>query len=367
MRSIDANRMFLTTILAYLGVEVFVGFGVIVLGLSFDFVTLDLITEALFIIPAFIFLLNAQKYTGMDIAAQTAIRKPEPVIMLLSAVYLLLLMPATSLINMISMMFTENTIESMEEEITAMPVWLTVFLIGVLGPAVEEFVFRGVILQSYLRDRPGRFGPVFLSSLLFGLVHMNLNQALYAFFVGIALGMLCMITGSLIYPMVCHMLFNSIEAVMLYVVESDELNSLKGAAYYDALKESIALMMIVSLVFTALALCVLMCIRNICAKNRRQDMRGSVVQQSFPPAGHVVYRQQMPLQPGVRPRRTPDLPPFIQGTGHYPGMQQPGVPGYQGRTDHPYGSAALWEPEIVTPSVIVGMVICLMVIVLTEM
>ena len=62
-------------------------------------------------------------------------------------------------------------------------VWLTILVSAVLAPVVEEFLFRGLVYRR-LRKHAAPVVCALVSSLLFGLVHGNLVQFVYAFLVG---------------------------------------------------------------------------------------------------------------------------------------------------------------------------------------
>jgi len=74
--------------------------------------------------------------------------------------------------------------------------------ISVFPGIVEEVICRGVILQ-WLR-RYGDGFAILVSSIIFGLIHMNLAQIPFAMMVGIALGYIAVRTESLIIPMIVH-------------------------------------------------------------------------------------------------------------------------------------------------------------------
>lgn len=83
---------------------------------------------------------------------------------------------------------------------------LYVVNMAVLPAFLEEFAFRGVILQS-LR----RFGDAFavgMSAVIFGLMHMNLVQAPYAIVMGLLFGYLTVRTGSLWTGIILHFINN---------------------------------------------------------------------------------------------------------------------------------------------------------------
>ena len=60
------------------------------------------------------------------------------------------------------------------------------FFVGILAPVCEEVVFRGAIFGG-MKKEGNIFKAVMVSGLLFGLLHMNINQASYAFVIGILL------------------------------------------------------------------------------------------------------------------------------------------------------------------------------------
>jgi len=86
---------------------------------------------------------------------------------------------------------------------------LQLLVIGVLVPIVEELCFRGVILNRLAAWTP-RWVAVAVSSLLFGIIHLNVLQGLYATIVGVLLGWVYIRTRNLWAPIIGHIAFNSI-------------------------------------------------------------------------------------------------------------------------------------------------------------
>lgn len=105
-------------------------------------------------------------------------------------------------------------------------------LATVLLPAfIEEIAFRGFLLQS-LR----RFGDSFaliLSALTFGIFHMNLVQAPYAFLMGLCIGYFVLCTGSLWVGVWIHLVNNGLVTLLelLSPVLSPELYLLINVFY----------------------------------------------------------------------------------------------------------------------------------------
>jgi len=86
--------------------------------------------------------------------------------------------------------------------------WASVFLLVIVAPLTEEVMFRGLILRAFLRRF--RVGAAFLlSSMLFGLVHLNPWQFFSAFALGLMFAWWYARTGSLVPSMLGHALANA--------------------------------------------------------------------------------------------------------------------------------------------------------------
>ena len=80
-----------------------------------------------------------------------------------------------------------------------------------LGPIAEELVYRGVLMNTFLKDSPW-YGDVFLSACVFGYVHVSSGLTPLAFFTYASGGAICSFlyrkTHSLYYPILLHIMIN---------------------------------------------------------------------------------------------------------------------------------------------------------------
>ena len=178
---------------------------------------------------------------------------------LLTLLYVLLLFPLVTVVNSISMLFVDNTVLEISDQILELPFWQLLLSIGLFGPFMEEFVFRGVILQSY--QRTGRIiGSIVLSSVLFGMIHMNFNQFAYGAAMGIMLALLVEATGSVLTSFIAHAAFNSIEVCMM-VFDSDILQNAESyvgqSDVRELIKTGLGMYFVIAVIATAIAICVL--------------------------------------------------------------------------------------------------------------
>lgn len=142
-----------------------------------------------------------------------------------------LCMPLLSLLNYISMFFVHSKVTDMFQVAGTNPLGLNLLLIAVVPAVVEELVFRGILFHSYRRNNILRAG--ILSAFLFGLMHLNVNQFLYAFAMGIIFAFVIEATGSIFSSMLMHFIINA-NSVMIYYMYG-QLKELAG----DELKKQI--------------------------------------------------------------------------------------------------------------------------------
>lgn len=96
-------------------------------------------------------------------------------------------------------------------------------LLCVVGPLTEEIVFRDGILRQLVRWGLSPLWAVVVSALIFAMVHGNPQQAIPAFVLGIALGMLFAKTGDLRLCLPAHIFNNSLAVITMYIPGCDTL------------------------------------------------------------------------------------------------------------------------------------------------
>ena len=95
------------------------------------------------------------------------------------------------------------------------------FMLVVIAPVFEEFIFRGVILHAL---KPyGNGLAIFASGILFGIYHGNFQQCFYTAAAGIALGYIADVTGSIFPTTVIHAIMNSIGGIMVLLMNTDSV------------------------------------------------------------------------------------------------------------------------------------------------
>ncbi len=105
------------------------------------------------------------------------------------------------------------TMESSVETATEASSTLSMFLyVGVIGPVVEELVYRGFVMRRL--EKYGSSFAILFSSVLFGVMHGNLAQIFFAIAAGLILGWLAM-EYSIRWSILLHILNNLVFSDLL--------------------------------------------------------------------------------------------------------------------------------------------------------
>ena len=188
--------------------------------------------------------------------------KVKPSTLLYALIFTWLSMPLTTLINAISMLFVDNTVMMLSEQILGVAFPVMLFFMAVVPAFCEETMFRGIVYGGYRKDG-NKFTAVLLSGFLFGIMHMNLNQALYAFAIGVLLALLLEATNSIWPTILFHFVYNAQSCCLMYLVEAIMPGTYTDPAKFAAMEASadmyvmIAVYVVIAAVFTPLAICML--------------------------------------------------------------------------------------------------------------
>ena len=115
---------------------------------------------------------------------------------------------------------------------------LNIFIVAVIPAIGEEMLFRGILLRL-LKDLTGNIHlAVIFSAFVFAFFHLQFYGFLPRFLLGIMLGYLFVITGSLWIPMFAHFVNNASSVIIFYLhhnghisIAMDDFGSSPGPVY----------------------------------------------------------------------------------------------------------------------------------------
>ena len=171
-----------------------------------------LISQLLFIVPGMLTL----RLCGKDWAREIRFTVPEGRNVMLGLTAIVCAYPLIAAVNLLSQIFVENQVTPVVEYMLQFGLGPSIFLLALMPAFTEEFLCRG-ILYWYGYRGISKVEGVLISALVFALMHMNLNQFFYAFFLGIVFALMVEASDSILVSMIMHFAVNAFNVVMTYM------------------------------------------------------------------------------------------------------------------------------------------------------
>jgi membrane protease YdiL (CAAX protease family) len=170
------------------------------------------VTQVLFLlVPVLLYLL----VTGLPIKQTLRLNKLSIVDIMIIIAIALVSQPIAAFFAQLSNIFFEDTISQVVKEIQSISYLKQLGIIALTPAICEEVTMRGVILSGY--NKLSTRKAALATGLFFGILHMNPQQFLYAFVLGIIFAYLVRITNSLFSTIICHFTFNGFQITMAYL------------------------------------------------------------------------------------------------------------------------------------------------------
>ncbi|MBQ5316862.1 MAG: CPBP family intramembrane metalloprotease [Oscillospiraceae bacterium] len=134
--------------------------------------------------------------------------------------------------GIVGIIIGKNGTEGLEESLAGMmpsddPLWINILVylyVCIIGPIMEELIFRGVLLEA-LRKYGNGFG-IIMSAVMFGLMHQRFVQCIPAILLGIIFAGMAVKSGSLIPSIFAHIVNNTMSAVLMVMIQGMDMKKL---------------------------------------------------------------------------------------------------------------------------------------------
>ena len=206
------NRFIPVLFISYILLSILAGAVIGVMDINMPLWGSYLLSQAIVLLPALIYVAIHK----INIIACMPYRRLRISDGLLSLLFGYALVPTMLFVSNLTSLFSTNYVQDSVQELIAYPFVVQLLIIAVLPACVEEFVFRGLIYHSYRKN--GILGAAVLSGLVFGLMHLNINQLSYALLMGIVFALLVEVTGSMYSSMLAHFAANSYSVILMQLV-----------------------------------------------------------------------------------------------------------------------------------------------------
>ena len=297
MNGRKVNWAFLISILLYIACSL--GITYVFPKLAENIALSNFVVEMLVLLPGLLFVICSKE----NVTEFLGFRKMKLTTLLAVIPFTMFTTPFINLLNLLTQFFVENEAAGMMEsyEIAKMPFVLVWFVVGLFAPFCEEVACRGVYYRGYKRSGSA-FAAMLLSALLFGVVHMNLNQAVYAVAMGILSVLLVEATGSIWSSIAYHALINSSQVAIMYTALKMDSNVYSNASEMvntDFLVYSVAIYLVITAVTLPLGWALLIWMS---AREGRKGVLMSVWKsRKEKPAEKVSNHALFPVKSGRKP------------------------------------------------------------------
>lgn len=252
-------------------------FGGVFLSILFSFLNLPLplmlvLSQILLLLlPAFIYFV----VTKESVKETLRLRWPGWLTILFSILIAILIQPLMMFLSALSGLFFTNDVAELIEQMNSFPMILMIAVVALTPAICEEITMRGILLSGYNQIDIKK--AMLLNGLFFGMLHLNLQQFLYAFALGVLFAYMVRVTDSIIPSMVAHFTINGSQVLMqkLFIFMAQSLNQDIAAltqepTFMDKLI-SLGVVFILALIITPIAGVLIYALRNLyCSKNIEQ-------------------------------------------------------------------------------------------------
>ncbi len=94
--------------------------------------------------------------------------------------------------------------------------WYMILTLMVIAPITEEFLCRGIILES-VRAKSGIWAACSISAIFFAVLHLHLTAAVNALIIGLMLSYIYVRTSSLFAPILLHSFNNALAYILVWL------------------------------------------------------------------------------------------------------------------------------------------------------
>lgn len=195
------NRFFLVSLLFLLTMTLVMGF------VKLESTNRMMIIEYSLFIPIIGYFLITKK----PIRETLHLNSPGFLNMILIIPLALCLIPAVGFLSALTSLIVKNHLAEALTQFPQMSLFKWILTLAVTPAICEEFVMRGVILGSYKNITIKK--AALMNGLMFGILHLNVNQFVYAFVLGVIMAYLVYYTKSIFVTMFLHFCINGTSAL----------------------------------------------------------------------------------------------------------------------------------------------------------
>jgi membrane protease YdiL (CAAX protease family) len=165
------------------------------------------------LIPALIFILLT-KQSPKEVFRLNKIKLLDAAIAILIA---FLAQPVASFLSQVTALFFDNPVAQAFEVLKTIPYPKLLFIMAITPAICEEMVTRGIVLHGY--NKTSMLKAALINGLVFSILHLDPQQSLYTFVLGVLFAYMVRITNSIWASVLCHFTFNGIQVTLIEITQ----------------------------------------------------------------------------------------------------------------------------------------------------
>ena len=174
-------------------------------GVDIPLIVYGTLIEVAIMIPAIVYI----RMKGENLLESLGFHKVKITTMLLTVLLTLLSMPLYMCANVLSQIFVPNTVVQASSQLLSGSLLASWFVMTIAAPICEEIAIRGFCINRF-RKVTSLLVAAFVSAVMFGIIHLNINQMCYAIVLGVVFALANFASGSIWTSITMHFLVNNI-------------------------------------------------------------------------------------------------------------------------------------------------------------
>ena len=205
--------LFLLEIVIELGINTIFGIFTNVLGINAPTYVHVFVLDICLLIPVFAYTIKK----GDSIVEAFGFKGIKIATFFQTILLVIVVSPMSMFANVLSQFIVPNVMVQSVDQFASESVGLTLVATVLCAPVVEEIVCRG-FFTNRINKTMSFTAAAIISALMFGLLHMNINQFCYATVLGLIFAYTNRASGSIFTSMIMHIVFNGYNMALLFML-----------------------------------------------------------------------------------------------------------------------------------------------------
>lgn len=252
--------IYFISLMLFVGIRILFGFGFLggISEMWQDMISTILIQVVVMFLVPFLFYILFFKQKPKEVFQKTGFKKIGIKVVLLSLLigiiaFLLNIVVSSVFNGIINALGYESSSSGSSGDYSVLNFFVNVLCVAILPAFCEEFLHRGVLMRGMFNSVSVKHALI-ISSICFGLMHLNIVQVFYAAILGVLIGFVSIVAKSIWPAIIIHFVNNFVNVYLSFASH----NGWIFGDFYDAISNFISENFLISLLFIIVGICLLL-------------------------------------------------------------------------------------------------------------